>query len=126
MKRIIRDREHLSKMPGNACVSKEKYTISTVAEQYGTVTVMRKSIGLKTDARGCERKVLPGAEPALSQFKVIQMKTSLQPLCGQGVQLMESLVSFLTRGYELVGLESGFCNKSAGDQLQADAILVRK
>jgi FkbM family methyltransferase len=118
--------EHLSSAPESAYVGKEKITISTVAEQFGALAISNRDVWLKIDTQGFEREVLLGAEPVLSQIKVIQIEISLQPLYDQGMQLEESLAYFLAKGYDLVGLEPGFYNKSTGHQLQVDGVFVRK
>jgi len=116
---------HLAGAPDSAYVGKEKIVISTVSDQLTKLAVVDNDVWLKIDTQGFEREVLRGAEPVLTQIKVVQLEISLQPLYDQGMELDETLAYFAARGYKLVGLEPGFYNKETGHQLQVDGVFVR-
>ena len=106
-------------------MGRELTEIRTLDSMIGEICSIEDNIYLKIDTQGFESKVLKGAEHSLAQIGTIQLEMSLVPLY-QDELLFGDLNSLLNgKGYALVSIEPGFCDKNTGQLFQVDGIYHR-
>ncbi len=85
-----------------------------------------KSIFIKIDVQGFEKKVLEGAPKLLERTVGLQLELSLAPLY-EGETLFQPMVEYLRAiDFELWGLSPGFVDKRNGRLLQVDAVFFQR
>lgn len=83
-------------------------------------------IFLKIDTQGYEIPVLLGAEGIMQKVAGLQLEMSIIPLY-EGQELYQEILHKLEdAGFELWGIEPGFCEPKTGRLLQFDGIFFRK
>ena len=116
---------HTKRSASAAYASKEKISVhklDTIFEEYAA---SYKSIYLKIDAQGFERKIIEGARKSLPRIKGIQMEVSIIPLYQDECLLPEMLTLMGEAGFTLMSLEPGYCDSISGQLLQVDCLFFR-
>ena len=83
-----------------------------------------KSIFLKIDVQGHEKEVLKGVMGNLSSIKAVQIELSLIPLYSNQETYLYYFNFFLSHGFVVWNLESGFREPDSGRLLQFDVLFV--
>lgn len=116
---------HETNAPKSRYVRDEQVSLSTLDDEFPKIKRNASSIWLKLDVQGYESKVLDGATRSLNSISVIQTEMSLTPLYAGQVTYLPLCEQLAARGFNLVGIESGFQDKANGQLLQIDGIFAR-
>jgi FkbM family methyltransferase len=113
---------HRSLAPESAYVGEERVDRVRLDELVGG---MPHSAFLKLDLQGAELDALRGAEVTLSATRAIEIEVTTVPLY-EGQALLPEVLAYLYHcGFVLGGFETSFRDRSTGDLLQANALLLR-
>jgi hypothetical protein len=77
-------------------------------------------VWLKIDTHGLEKQVLDGAAGCLHLIDTVQIEVSFTPLYDGSATYLELIQFMEARGYDVTGMEPGFCNPDTGRLLRAD------
>lgn len=116
---------HESNAPQSRYVKDEQVAVSTLDEEFPKINGNASRIWLKLDVQGYESKVLEGATRSLNAINVIQTEMSLTPLYADQVTYLALCEKLAMYGFNLVGVEAGFQDRSNGQLLQIDGIFAR-
>ena len=116
---------HLVAAPESRFVGSEQIEIQTVDAIFGELVQPGEHVFLKVDTQGFEGRVLRGAEQSLRAIETVQLEMPLAPLYDGELGFSELVRLMLDSGYDIVGLEPGFCDPSTGRLLQVDGIFHR-
>ncbi len=81
---------------------------------------------LKIDVQGHEHHVIDGAMGCLDSITGIQMELSLQLLYEGQMVWQQAIDALESKGFQLMKICPGFCDRRTGAMLQADGIFIRK
>ncbi len=116
---------HIKSAPKSEYVRKEGIEIKTLDSIFSEICPERQNTVLKIDTQGYEERVIEGARQTLPFIDSIQVETSLVPLY-KGELLFNDMCRLLDgKGYSLVSITPGFCNKETGQLLQVDGFFHR-
>jgi FkbM family methyltransferase len=118
------DERHLCSAPESAVTG----TVEVEAARLDDLGVVRpdERVYLKVDVQGAELDVLRGARATLSSVRLLEAELSAvtlyegQPLIGEVLRYLDG------EGFELIGLEHTFRDRTTGDLLQLNGMLRRK
>lgn len=116
---------HLKAAPWSEFIGTEQVEVKTLDSIFAEVAALRHNILLKIDTQGSELEVLKGATSTLPKIGTIQLEMSLVPLYENDVLFPDMHKYLCEMGYELVGMEPGFTDRTTGRLLQLDGIFHR-
>lgn len=116
---------HLNAAPDSAYCGAVKAALITLDSVREHLNPTRAKIFLKIDTQGFELEVLRGAKEILKDVNALQLEMSLCPLYAEQPLYMELLAFLQSQGFVLWYMFPGFENKSTGQLLQFDALLVK-
>ncbi len=111
---------HKDAAPDACYVGDETIQVDTLDGLYEKIFAGAKSIWLKIDTQGFEKQVLDGAASCLHLIDTVQIEVSFTPLYDGSATYLELIQFMEAQGYEVTGMEPGFCNPDTGRLLQAD------
>lgn len=111
---------HKDAAPDACYVGEETIQVETLDGLYEKIFAGAKSIWLKIDTQGFEKQVLDGAVACLHLIDTVQIEVSFTPLYDGSATYLELIQFMESRGYDVTGMEPGFCNPDTGRLLQAD------
>jgi FkbM family methyltransferase len=116
---------HIASAPDSAYIGTEQIEIRTLDSLCDTLAIKGRSVLLKIDTQGFERKVIIGAQGSLSYIATVELEMSLTPLY-EDESLFDELYGLLCRmGYRPVGLEPAWADETTGQVLQVNGIFHR-
>ena len=118
--------QHLQSAPESEYVGKEIVNIKTLDSIFSDLCSKEDNVYLKIDTQGFESKVLEGAKKSIEHIKTIQLEMSLIPLYQHELLFYELYQILREKGFSLVSMEPGFCDKKSGELLQVDGIFHLK
>lgn len=116
---------HTNRSASAAYSSKESITVQKLDTVFGQLVQASRSIYLKIDAQGFEKRIIEGARNSLPHITGIQMEVSIIPLYQDECLLPEMLKLMDEAGYTLMSLEPGYCDSKSGQLLQVDCVFFR-
>lgn len=116
---------HIKSAPGSQYIRRETVETKTLDSVMDDLSLMEDKIYLKIDTQGYESKVIKGAERSLARINTVQIEMSLIPLYQETLLFIDMHNLLSEKGYTLVSIEPGFCDKNTGQLLQVDGIYHR-
>ena len=116
---------HIKSAPRSQYIGRETVEIKTLDSMMDDLCSMGANIYLKIDTQGYESKVINGAERSLAHINTVQLEMSLIPLYQDASLFIDMHKLLSQKGYTLVSIEPGFCDKNTGQLLQVDGIYHR-
>jgi len=117
---------HRAAAPESGFVATEAVSIARLDSIAPRFLQDDKSIFIKIDVQGFEKKVLEGAPKLLQRTVGLQIELSLTPLY-DGETLFQPMVEYLcAMDFDLWGLIPGFIDKRNGRLLQVDGIFFQR
>jgi FkbM family methyltransferase len=116
---------HEESAPESKYIGKEIIKIKKLDSIFEGLCKDSDNVYMKIDTQGFESEVIKGANNSLPKIDTIQMEMSLVPLYSGELPFEEMCMRMRESGYNLVGLEPGFCDPNSGQLLQVDGIFHR-
>jgi FkbM family methyltransferase len=116
---------HIDIDEGTKVIGKEKVEVRKLDSIFDETYKGEKSIFLKIDTQGFEKKVLEGGKETLKKVSGIQMELSIVPLYNEHENYIDMIRYAEDYGFTLSGLEPGFYDKTSGKILQFDGIFTK-
>jgi FkbM family methyltransferase len=117
---------HVKAEPKSAYIDQQEVDIKKVDSIIDSYFQPGDKLFVKMDTQGFEKFVFAGMEASWPYIEGIQVEMAIVPLY-EGEFLLGDFLRFLEeKGYELVGLEPGFCDPESSELLQVDGIFFRK
>ena len=116
---------HMKAAPEAMIVSRESIAVKALDEIWPMVIGGASRPFLKIDAQGYELQILEGTVSHLHSIVGLQLELSLAPLYDGAPGYQDLLALMPEWGFELVGIDPGLFDMSAGELLQFDGIFIR-
>lgn len=113
---------HERHAPKSGYLREETISVSSLDSIFSDIRGISHSIWLKIDVQGFEDRVLEGAKGSLSEIEFVQIELSLTRLYENQLTYLETCRLLDNLGFDLVGIEPGFLDKSTGILLQFDGV----
>jgi hypothetical protein len=106
-------------------VATEEIEVDCLNNSWPELDCDGRSVWLKIDTQGYEHKVLAGADAVLDRVRCVQLEMSLVQLYDDSL-LFEDLFPLMQKlGFQFIGLETGFTDRTTGRLLQVEGIFGR-
>lgn len=116
---------HTSVAPSSGYVATEEIEVDCLNNIWPELDCDGRSVWLKIDTQGYEHKVLAGADAVLDRVRCVQLEMSLVQLYDDSLLFEDLFPLMQKRGFQLIGLETGFTDRTTGRLLQVEGIFGR-
>ena len=120
------NKKHLQAQPDARTIGKEKIRLITLNSYLNKYKFKNKSIFIKIDTQGYEKKIILGAKKVLNRVTGLMIEVSISKVYKKEADYMAIINLMKKLDFYVWSIERGFTDKKTGQVLQLDIIFINK